>query len=107
MSYKFCFIFESDALASQVMDEGIDMAFAAAAFDQEVTIIMTAQNSPLVHRHNESQHRLIKKLKSLSMYGIEQLFVLDDTEELMPGWETIDADQYKQALNTANQVMVF
>ncbi|AJQ95786.1 DsrE family protein [Gynuella sunshinyii] len=107
MSDTFCFVFESDAFTSQVMDEGIDMAFAAAAFDQAVTVILTAKNSRLVHQHNQSQHRLIKKLKSLSMYGIEQLFVLDDTEELMPGWETIDADQYQQALNTANQVMVF
>ena len=107
MSDKFCFVFTTDAFDSASMDEGIDMAFAAAAFDQQVTVVLAGHNTCLAHQSNQSGHRLIKKLKSLSIYGIETLYVLNDSAELLADWHHLSTEDFAAIVQQSDQTMVF
>ena len=65
----------------QTMRAGVDLALAAGAFGQQVTLVFSGAALPFLGDTAPSEEALYRLLGSLPYYDIEQVYALNGAEE--------------------------
>ncbi|KZY61310.1 hypothetical protein A3742_00800 [Oleiphilus sp. HI0071] len=108
-------VFTQPPSASSANQEALDLALAAASFDQEVKLVfegdaiyqlVNSQEPGLVGRKN-----LSKMMKALPLYGIDLLYIFSgsdtSSQELPENATLLDDQSYQTLLAQSNSVIRF
>lgn len=114
-SKSLVIVFTQPPSASSANQEALDLALAAASFDQDVTLVfegdaayqlLNTQEPGLVGRKN-----LLKMMKALPLYGINTLHVFGSSEsalqELPENATHLDTNGYRKLLAASDNVIRF
>lgn len=106
-------VFTKPPSASSANQEALDLALAAASFDQDVKLVFegdaiyqlaNSQEPGLVGRKN-----LSKMMKALPLYGIDKLYIFsisDSGEQELPENATVLDDHEYQVLLTESDTVI-
>lgn len=118
MMNSLLLIIKTPPYGSAQFREAIDIAFASATFDRKTEIVFTG-NSVIALKDNSLNQpiktsSLYKLLNSLPMYGVEDIYVEEDTleelefttKELMAGIQKITSMDIRKKITEFDQVWV-
>jgi len=113
---KLLILIQQDPYENSRVSEGIDLAFAAATFDIDVAIVFAKEGLVCLtsgQSTSEIQRRSVeKKIKSLPIYGIEQLYALEDLtldiqSQISVEIKTINEDRLMDLFTEFEEIQVF
>lgn len=119
MKKKILVLMRQAPYGSSLARDGLDYILTSAAYDQDITILflgdgvwqlLKQQNGKSIYAKTHSA-----SLEVLPMYDIESLYVLADDlaarqlglNDLIPGVEIIEKDEFHQIMNTQDSVIGF
>ena len=94
----------SNAQATGTLQAGVDLALAAAAFGQKVTLVFAGEGLALLEPEPERHQPLHRLLGSLPYYEIAQVYALASISEALTYREDLTVLPMSQAEWTAAQV---
>ena len=109
-------ILRTDPYEGLSLTEAIDMAFAAAAFDLDVTLCFQGSAVMALLDHQQSKaigrQSIQKKISALPVYGIEHIWAIADADiqslfTHSEHFEWIDKTHLKLAISQFDEVQVF
>ncbi|UTA46353.1 DsrE family protein [Simiduia sp. 21SJ11W-1] len=111
------FIFTHAGTADFRAKEGVDALLAAAAFEQDISVVFMADGVWALHSHNNpgtlGLPAINKQLPALELYGIDKLYALgaDMTQRgiacELENLHLIDSQQLTALISEASQVLRF
>lgn len=113
------FVLSGSPFADLKFQEGLDAAFAFAAFDQRVALIFVDDSVWALHKRNQLElsgnRDFIKQLGALAIYDIEDVYIARaslaqrglTSDDVKIDATLLEDNQVAQLLQTADQVFRF